>query len=224
MQSQHSRFRTSLPLLHCDLNAIVDDAFPFARRVGDAWAPAALQTAQALHHSVEHHLLVIKPRVYPAVFAVQSAALEIFGLTELVGSSEAERLSLRDEAEQTILRFIAAIVLADGEYRDDEKVFVSLMVNWKTKAGGEARYLNEYAAKWAETSMQIPQFFRSAVDYDCSHETCIAQALLREIQPIGNNVCACDARCGPLERGVVRDYIAFLENFAECAFHIVGPR
>jgi hypothetical protein len=77
--------------------------------------------------------------------------------------------------------------------------------------------LNEYAAKWAETSTEVPNFFNAAARYDSSNKTEIAPAILRNIQLIGNNVCACDARCGALERGIVQRYVVLFESFVERA-------
>jgi len=159
---------------------------------------------------------------YPIAFAVQSAFLDLLELVESLGEEKAEREALRENAEKTILRFIAAIVLADGQYRDGEKALLALLVDWKAKPGGESRYLNEYAAKWAETSTQIPNFFTAAVRHDFFNKTEIALAMLRNIQLIGANVCACDARCGALERGMVRRYVLLLENHIDRAQFSTG--
>ena len=147
----------------------------------------------------------------------QAAILDLFELAERLGDEGGGQDTLREDAEKTILRFIAAIILADGQDRDGEKTLVALLVDWKSKPGGEFRYLNEYAAKWAETSTQVPNFFNAAVRHDFSNKTEIARAMLRNIQLIGNNVCACDAKCGALERGMVRSYVSFLESFVERA-------
>jgi len=46
--------------------------------------------------------------------------------------------------------------------------------------------------------------------------------MLRQIQLIGNNVCACDARCGAAERGMVQKYVVLLENFIEESKFSIG--
>jgi len=149
------------------------------------------------------------------VFAVQSAVMELIDLVESLSRVKMEQEALRKEMEGTVLKFVAAIVLADGEYRDGERDFIALFVDSKALPGGEYRYLNEYAAKWAETSTQLPDFFHAAIRYDSANKTGIARAIVRNVQLIGNNVCASDGTCGTLERGIVQDYVVLLENAIE---------
>jgi hypothetical protein len=138
----------------------------------------------------------------------------VLEIVETLSNEKEEQDALRSEAEKTILRFIAAIVLADGQYRSGEKGLVSFLVDWTAKEGGEARYLNEYAAKWSETSDEIPKFFEAAVRYDVANDTDAARTILRNIQLIGNNVCACDSRGGPKERAIVQRFLALLETYS----------
>lgn len=149
----------------------------------------------------------------PFVFAVQNAVLDLFESVEQLSDEEAEKETLRKNAEKTVLRFIAAIILADGKYRDGERALVAQLVDWTAKPGGEHRYLNEYAARWTETSTQIPRFFDAAVKFDIKRQTNIARAMLRNIQLIGNNVSACDGKCGETGRRMVRDYLRLLDEF-----------
>ncbi len=151
------------------------------------------------------------------VVAVQSAFLELLELTgEITREDNPEKQeSFREEAEKTILMFIAAIVLASREYRPEERSFLSLLVNWQDKPGGEARYLNEYATRWAETAKHVPQFFAAAVRHDLAHESNIARAMLCQIQFIGNNACVADGNASGARRDVVREYVVLLEDFLE---------
>jgi hypothetical protein len=52
--------------------------------------------------------------------------VDLLELVETLSDGKAEQDALRDDVEKTILRFIAAIILADGLYRDGEKDLVSL--------------------------------------------------------------------------------------------------
>jgi hypothetical protein len=151
------------------------------------------------------------------VAVVQSALLELLELTEKVAAqnSHESKETFRDEAEKTILMFMAAIVLASREYTPGAHSFLSLLVNWQDKPGGEARYLNEYAARWQVAHKVIPQFFAAAVQHDLVHNTNIGRAMLCQIQLIGNNTRAADRNAYGARRDVVRDYLVLLEDFCE---------
>lgn len=154
------------------------------------------------------------------VVVVQSAFLELLELTEDIArhNGPENQESFRQEAEKTILMFIAAIVLASREYKPEERSFLSLLVNWQEKPGGEARYLNEYASRWVETAKDVPQFFAAAVRHDSVHETNIARAMLCQIQLIGNNAGVADGNACGARRDVVRKYLVLLEDFLELQY------
>ena len=153
----------------------------------------------------------------PIVFAVQSAFLELLELIDRIaqGDQPEKPETLRHEAQKTILMFMAAIILSNREYNPTQRSFLSLLVDCQDMPGGEARYLNEYAVKWIEASKQIPQFFEAALQHDSQEKTEIARAMLRQIQLIGNNVCASDGNVCAAERAAVRSYLMFLENLLE---------
>ncbi len=154
------------------------------------------------------------------VFVVQSAFLELLELTERVAQCDCpeKQESFREEAEKTILMFIAAIILGSREYRPAERSFLSLLVNWQDKPGGEARYLNEYATRWTETAKDIPQFFATAVRHDLLHRTAIARAMLCQIQLVGNNACVADGNACGARRDVVKEYLVLLEEYLELQY------
>lgn len=151
------------------------------------------------------------------VVVVQSAFIELLELSEEIArrSSPEKQESFREEAEKTILMFIAAIVVASRKYEPEERSFLSLLVNWQDKPGGEARYLNEYATRWVKAAKDVPQFFAAAVRHDLVHETNIARAMLCQIQLIGNNAGVADGNACGARRDVVRDYLVLLEEFCE---------
>ncbi|MGA3267882.1 MAG: TerB N-terminal domain-containing protein [Verrucomicrobiota bacterium] len=150
----------------------------------------------------------------PIVFAVQSTFLELLELIDYLAKSDLpdKEEELKDEAQRTVLMFIAAIILAGRDYNPAQKSFLSLLVNCEDLPGGEARYLNEYAVKWVEASKQIPGFFDAALRYDSSHHTDITRSMLRQFQIIGNNACASGGNTAAAASQVVQSYIAFLEK------------
>jgi len=154
------------------------------------------------------------------VIVVQSAFLELLELAEEVVKHDCSenQESFRAEVEKTMLMFIAAIVLASREYKPEEQSFLSLLVNWQDKPGGEARYLNQYAANWVNARKAVPRFFAAAVEHDLVDETSIARAMLCQIQLIGNNTCVADGNACGARRDVVRDYLVLLEDFLELQF------
>ena len=128
----------------------------------------------------------------PIVFAVQSAVLELLELVEYISQNDnpEKQEELRQEVQKNVLMFIAAIVLTNRQYEPSRWPFLSILVDWRDLPGGEVRYLNEYATRWVEASKSTPHFFDAAVQYDSSHQTAIARAMLRQIQLIGNTVSA----------------------------------
>jgi hypothetical protein len=149
------------------------------------------------------------------VFTVQSAFLELLELTEKVTHDENPETqeAFREEAQRMVLMFIAAIIVASREYKPTERSFIALLVDCQNKPGGEIRYLNEYAARWAEGSNRIPQFFAAAVQYDSVHGTNTARAMLCQIQLIGNNTCVSDGNSCGSRRDIVKNHLALLEEF-----------
>jgi tellurite resistance protein len=150
----------------------------------------------------------------PIVFAVQSTFIELLELIEYLAKSDlpGKEDELKDEAQRTVLMFIAAIILAGRDYNPAQKSFISLLVNCEDLPGGEARYLNEYAVKWVEASKQIPAFFDVALRYDSSHHTDVTRSMLRQFQIIGNNACASGGNTSAAANQVVQSYIEFLEE------------
>jgi hypothetical protein len=113
---------------------------------------------------------------------------------------------------------IASIVLASHKYESGQWAFLSALVNWQDLPGGEARYINEYATRWTDIySKQVPDFFDRALRFDLSHQTAITGAILRQIQLIGNAVCAAGGSVTSAEKEIVRNYIEFLEEKVKTA-------
>jgi len=151
------------------------------------------------------------------VGAVQSAVLELFELIEDIAKIDVsdKEQEFKDDAQRTVLMFIAAIILADRNYNPTQRSFLSLLVNCGDLPGGEARYLNEYAVRWVEASKQVPGFFEAAIRHDADHQTEVARSMLRQIQLIGNNACAADGCVRPGQNQMVQQYIKFLEGKLE---------
>ena len=118
------------------------------------------------------------------VFAVQSAVLEIFEAIEGYAKTDSpdKEQAFKDEAQRTVLMFIAAIILAGKNYNPAQRSFLSLLVNCEDLPGGEPRYLNEYATRWISASRIVPEFFEAAVRHDANHQTELARGMLRQIQ------------------------------------------
>ena len=157
------------------------------------------------------------------VFAVQSAVLEVFEAIESYAKTDSpdKEQAFKDEAQKTVLMFIAAIILAGKNYNPAQRSFLSLLVNCEDLPGGEPRYLNEYATRWISASRIVPDFFEAAVRYDANHQTETARGILRQIQLIGNNACASDGCIRPSENQVVQDYVKFLDAKIEA---VTTPR
>ena len=150
-----------------------------------------------------------------AVEAVQESVVNLLRLVDRAARelSAVEVAKLRDEAQETVLMLIAAIVLADNKYDAGEKAFVGLLVDWSQKPGGEAHYLNEYAARWKTTSLQVPHFIQTGADHDLLNSTEITKQMMSEIQLIGNNTCVSDGHFDASEHTLLQNYIAFLEEY-----------
>jgi hypothetical protein len=149
------------------------------------------------------------------VWAVREAYLNLLELVDTASQdSEAEsRKSLREEAEQTVLMFAAAVILADGKYDPREQEFVRLFTNISGGTGKELTHLNEFARKWVEAATRIPAFFHAALKHDMKYGTSLAQMMMGELQFIGNNVSISDKRFRAAEVKIVNSYLNLLETF-----------
>ncbi len=150
-----------------------------------------------------------------AVHAVQDSVQNLFEAVDQAarGKSAEELAELHDEIQRLVLMMMAAIVLADSQYDAAEKAFMNLLVDSSKKAGGESRFLEEYAERWKTASMRVPQFFQAAVEHDLRCHTDLAREMIRQIQFIGNTVCITDGDFNPSEHNVVQNYILFLREY-----------
>jgi uncharacterized tellurite resistance protein B-like protein len=114
-----------------------------------------------------------------------------------------------------MLMLIAGVMLADGQYEEGEQEFIRLLVDARDKPGGEIAYLNDYAARWAKASMEVPGFYCAAVRRDSRDGTDIAWKMRCRIQLIGNYASIADGKFVASERETVRRYVAFLEEYAD---------
>ena len=152
----------------------------------------------------------------PSVFATQSAFLDLTELasTAANGLGGENLIEIRNDVEETMLAFIAAIICSDG-FESDEDVFLKLLLDWHGQKENNVRLVNEYATRWALISKRVPRFFEIAVQYDKIHHEEIARAMLRSIQLIGNNACVSDKKTARCERQIVREYVSLLEASIE---------
>ena len=149
------------------------------------------------------------------VWAVREAYLNLLEFVDTASqdSGPESRKRLREEAEQTVLMFAAAVILADGQYDPREQEFVRLFTNITGGTAKELTYLNEYAGKWAGPAARIPDFFQVARKHDVKFGTSLAQSIMGELQFIGNNVSISDKRFRAAEIKVVNSYLHLLETF-----------
>lgn len=150
----------------------------------------------------------------PVVFSVQTGVLDLLELVDHISQNEdpEKQEELRQEVHRTVLMLIAAVILANRQYDPTRWPFLSNLVDWRDLPGGEVRYLNEYATRWVEASKSAPHFFEEALQYDSNHHTGIARGMLRQIQLIGNTICASDGSVSAMELETVKHYIEFLEE------------
>ena len=149
------------------------------------------------------------------VWAVREAYLNFLELVDSASqdSGTENRKSLREEAEQTVLMFVAAVILSDGQYEPREQEFFRLFTNITGGTAKELTYLNESAGKWAGAAARIPSFFHAALKHDAKNGTSLAQMMMGELQLIGNNASISDKRFRAAEIKMVNSYLSLLEAF-----------
>ena len=104
---------------------------------------------------------------------------------------------------------------AQGDGPEGSEALREEAQDWRGKPGGEIRYLNDYASRWESASMEVPRFYRAAVQRDAREGTGIAWRMRCRIQLIGNYASISDGKFVPSERETVARYVAFLEEFAD---------
>lgn len=120
--------------------------------------------------------------------------------------------AIRQEARDTVLMLVAAIVLADNTYHAGEKAFVALLVDCSKETTPEYTSLKEYAVRWAIARRQFPKFIQKAVAHDACHKTDTAHEMVRQLQLIGNYACVSDGHFDSREHELLQDYTAFLDE------------
>lgn len=150
-------------------------------------------------------------QISSTVSAIQASVLNVFELLgEVTVGNELEEL--KGEMHKTMLAMIAAIILSDGKYDVDEEAFLKLLVQWE-EPQTSAAFLRDYEAIWKSISFKAPKFFQAAVEHDGRCQTAIAQAILREVQLIGNNACVSNGQFASCEHKLINEYLTFLEEF-----------
>lgn len=149
------------------------------------------------------------------VKAVQDSVTGLLGMVDHAACGHpAEHMGrLKGEVHRTVMMMIAAIVLADEKYAEGERAFVNLLVDWSGHPGGEMQCLKDQAGAWKTASLEVPEFFTAAAEHDRRQHTELAQAMMREIQLIGDNACISDGHFEATEHAIVKRYIAFLQEF-----------
>jgi hypothetical protein len=146
---------------------------------------------------------------------VQESSAALLGMVEhaACGHPAEDLARLKGDVHRTVMMMIAAIVLADQKYAEGERAFVNLLVDWSGHPGGEMQCLREHAEAWNFASLKVPEFFTAAAEHDRRQHTKLAQAMMREIQLIGDNACISDGHFEATEHAVVKRYVAFLQEF-----------
>lgn len=151
------------------------------------------------------------------VDAVQASVTNLLELVELAGRGRhADEVGeLKQEAQRTVLKMIAAIVMADQKYAEGEKAFVNLLVDWEKRRDGDVRYLTEHAEEWKRSFRLVPRFFEAAAEHDTRLHTDVARGMIREMQLIGDMACISDGHYEVTEHAVVRGYTDLLLEYLE---------
>ena len=158
-------------------------------------------------------------------YAVQSSVLELFKPIERIArvNTSVKDSELKDDAQRTVLMFIAAIIAADNSYNTGQKSFLSVLVNTDNFPGGEPRYLKEYAARWEEASKRTPKFIEVAREHDAQNKSDMVRSMLLQIQMIGNTAATSDGAASSARNRVVLQYIEFLEKKPEPSIKVEMP-
>jgi tellurite resistance protein len=158
-------------------------------------------------------------------YAVQSAVLELFKPIERMAKANpsVKENDLKDDAQRTVLMFIAAIIAVDNNYAPGQKSFLSILVNTDNFPGGEPRYLKEYAARWEEASKRMPKFVDAAREHDAQNKTDFTRGILQQILTIGNISSASDGVASLARNQVVQRYIEFLDRKPQPSLKVEMP-
>jgi hypothetical protein len=163
--------------------------------------------------SAENLNAPVNPAQEQTVFAITTAVSELLESVESLSLETNANATLRINAEQTILGFIAAVIVADRRFSHSEEELLSTLLSFSEKhAGSQARYLTGYAAKWHESRKVVPLFLRCARRHDQESGTDMVGLILRELQLIGNNVSICSQGRSKQAERLVREYIGFLRK------------
>lgn len=145
--------------------------------------------------------------------AVKAAATNVFGIIQHTAADRTteERAQLEEEAQQTILALVAAILSADGMIAPEEEDFVRLLI----KPSGTDRahdYISQYAEKWLETSSVLPRFIEGALRFDEVQKTGNALSIIWQFESLAKATSACDGNSSPEELQIAQRFIDLLNK------------
>lgn len=141
--------------------------------------------------------------------AAKEAATQVVHLIGCVMSKspEVERNAAFDEAQDTILTLIAAVLAADGLTKDRELAFAKLITRGLENADKCRSYIEEYALRWPQIADRTPRYFAAIVKYDVDNKSTISREVIRELHNVMECAAAADGEICTRETGIVGSHL-----------------
>lgn len=145
--------------------------------------------------------------------AVKSAATNVLNIIRhtAAGRTAEECAQLEEEAQQTILALVAAILSADGVIASQEEDFVGLLIQLPDTDQTHS-YISEYTEKWVSASRALPKFIECALLFDEANKSRNALSIIEQFECLAKATSACDDSSSPAEIEVSQRFINLLNE------------
>jgi hypothetical protein len=123
-------------------------------------------------------------------------------------SDDLARAAAFEEAQETILALIAAVIAADGATTYHEFIFASLITKDLRDPMRCRAYLTDCAARWTTISQTTPRFLTEVIRYDEKNSSSLCREILEELKNLVHYTAAVDGEISHLEMRVAEGLIA----------------
>lgn len=120
---------------------------------------------------------------------------------------------LKADASEYITALITAVIACDGDFEEDEQIFLCSTFNITNDASESVPILTSYVEKWNSIGGQIPAFIQHIAKQEGGQDD--VYEILRMLQTIANNIAILDGDYEQSEITLIRDLIIRVEAYLD---------
>lgn len=139
----------------------------------------------------------------------------IHELGEQVGHSGQQTSGYLAEAQDLLVAFLSAVVVADGTIAQAENDYVNQLFALHNTPEQNVILLRQFYAKWHKVEKRVPQFVQAAVafDRDAKEGARYSDKLLNLLEQFASCAARADNQFDTSERKIIREYIEMIASY-----------